>query len=124
ALGVALFAERLDDSVKSPEDISLAVGLTTLGLVSRVENLKVLNPFDSLANPRSSVAEAFKMLRTNLEVAQLNHRSHTLLVASSQPGDGKSTVAANIAVALAQSGKRVILVDANLPRPNLHTFFG
>src|SRR5205085_11151053 len=117
ALGVAFLAERFDDSVKSPEHISEAVGLTTLGLISQISDLKALNPFTTLANPRSSVTEAYKMLRTNIEFAQLSHRARTLLIVSSQPGEGKSTAAANIAAGLAQSGKRVILVDANLCGP-------
>lgn len=124
SVGAALFAERLDDSLKSPEDVSAAVGLTTLGLVSRVDDREALNPLANQANTKSSLAESFRILRTNLEFTQLSHSSRTLLVASSQAGEGKSTVAANMAAALAQSGKRVILVDANLSHPCLHEIFG
>lgn len=123
SLGVALIVERLDDSLKSPEDITGALKLTTLGIVTRTDDLAVLNPFASLANPRHSIVEAFRMLRTNLEFSQLDHQLRTLLVTSANQGDGKSTAAVNIAVSLAQNGKRVILVDTNLSAPSLHTYF-
>lgn len=74
-------------------------------------------------DPRSPVAEAFRTLRTNLQFAALDGPLKSILLTSAGPGEGKSTVAANLAIAVAQAGKRVILVDADLRRPRLHSLF-
>lgn len=74
----------------------------------------------TLTNPRSPAVEAFRSLRTNLEFSTLDTPLHTLLVTSVGPDEGKSTVAANLAVVLAQANKRVILVDADMRRPQQH----
>ena len=78
----------------------------------------------TLTNPRSPVSEAYRTLRTNLEFFSLDEPVRTLVVTSPGAKDGKSTVLANLAVALAQGGKRVILVDCDLRRPTQHTMFG
>jgi non-specific protein-tyrosine kinase len=78
----------------------------------------------TLTNPRSPVSEAYRTLRTNLEFFSLDEPVRTLVVTSPGAKDGKSTVLANLAVALAQGGKRVILVDCDLRRPTQHTLFG
>ncbi|NPV81507.1 MAG: CpsD/CapB family tyrosine-protein kinase [Firmicutes bacterium] len=74
-------------------------------------------------DPRSPVTEAFRTLRTNLQFASLDKPLKSLLLTSTGPGEGKSTVAANLSIAFAQSGKQVILVDADLRRPRLHSLF-
>lgn len=75
-------------------------------------------------HPKSPVAEAFRTLRTNLQFVDLKGPLKSLGVTSAVPGEGKSTVAANLAIAIAQAGKSVILVDADLRRPELHKLFG
>lgn len=75
-------------------------------------------------DPKSPVAEAFRTLRTNLQFSALDRELRTLLVTSPGPGEGKSMVIANLAVAIAQSGKSVILVDADLRKPVIHKRFG
>jgi capsular exopolysaccharide synthesis family protein len=70
------------------------------------------------------VAEAYRLVRTNLEFASIDHPLKTLLVTSANPREGKSTTAANLATVLAQGGKRVILIDADLRKPNQHRIFG
>ena len=70
--------------------------------------------------PTSGFAEAFRQIRANLQFATAAHPGGLLVVSSAEPGEGKSTILANLAVALAQSGKRVVLVDADLRRPTLH----
>jgi non-specific protein-tyrosine kinase len=77
----------------------------------------------TLTDPRSPVSEAYRTLRTNLSFYSLDHPIRTLVVTSSAPGEGKSTTIANLAVTLAQSGRRTILVDCDLRRPSLHTLF-
>jgi len=78
----------------------------------------------TLINPRSPAAEAYRTLRTNLTFAALDKPIETLVVTSAAPGEGKSTVLANLAVTMAQGGRRTILVDADLRRPGLHEIFG
>jgi non-specific protein-tyrosine kinase len=78
----------------------------------------------TLTDPRSAAAEAYRTLRTNLEFSSLDEPLHTLLVTSSAPTDEKSVAAANLAVAMADGDRPVILVDADLRRPSLHTLFG
>ena len=78
----------------------------------------------TLTDPRSPAAEAYHTLRTNLTFAALDKPIETLVVTSIAPGEGKSTVLANLAVTLAQGERRTILVDADLRRPDLHEIFG
>jgi len=78
----------------------------------------------TLTDPTSPAAEAYRTLRINLEFASLDEPLRTLLVTSSGPGEGKSTALANLAVAMSDSDRAVILVDADLRRPNQHELFG
>lgn len=82
------------------------------------------NTLITISNPRSPIAEAYRTLRTNLEFSNLDKALRSLLVTSASAEEGKSTTLANLAVTIAQSGKRVILVDADLRRPTLHQIFG
>lgn len=75
-------------------------------------------------DPKSPVAEAFRTLRTNLQFSALDRELRTLLVTSAGPGEGKSTITLNLAIAITQSGKEVILVDADLRKPMIHKLFG
>ncbi len=115
--------EYLDDTLKTAEQISQVLGLPVIGYIAEIEHGKQATPYVS-ENPRSPISEAFRSLRTNLEFAGVDKPIKTLLVVSVHPSEGKSTVAANLAVSLAQSGKHVILMDADLRRPHIHTFFG
>ncbi|NJN98156.1 MAG: CpsD/CapB family tyrosine-protein kinase [Anaerolineales bacterium] len=78
----------------------------------------------TLTDPRSAAAEAYRTLRTNLEFAGVDHQLHTLLVTSAAPTEGKSAAVANLAVAMADGDRPVILVDADLRKPAQHTLFG
>ncbi|KAB8144904.1 CpsD/CapB family tyrosine-protein kinase [Chloroflexia bacterium SDU3-3] len=82
------------------------------------------NQLITLRDPRSQAAEAYRTLRTNIQFSSLDRQITTLLATSTSPDEGKSTTVANLAVAMAQSEQRVILVDCDLRRPSLHTLFG
>lgn len=77
----------------------------------------------TLTNPRSPVSEAYRTLRTNLSFYSLDNPLRSLVVTSAAPDEGKSTTVANLAVTMAQSGRKTILVDCDLRRPSLHTLF-
>jgi non-specific protein-tyrosine kinase len=77
----------------------------------------------TLSNPRSPISEAFRTLRTNLEFSSLDKPIGSMVVTSAAPEEGKSTTLANLAVTIAQAGKRVIVVDCDLRRPSLHRVF-
>jgi non-specific protein-tyrosine kinase len=77
----------------------------------------------TLIDPRSPISEAYRTLRTNLSFYSLDNPIRTLVVTSPAVGEGKSTTVANLAVTLAQSGRRTILVDCDLRRPSLHELF-
>jgi protein-tyrosine kinase len=78
----------------------------------------------TVSEPRSPVSEAYRTLRTNLDFASLDQTLGTLLVTSAGVGEGKSTTLANLAIVSAQTGRRVVLVDADLRRPTMHHVFG
>ena len=123
AAGAAYLLEYLDDTLKNPEDVQKALGLTTLGAVPVIKSdgkgeLAVLN------SGQSPASEAYRVLRTNLQFAAVEHPLNVLMVTSPAPSEGKSLTAANLAVALAQGGRRVILVDSDLHRPRMHRIFG
>ncbi len=78
----------------------------------------------TLTNPRSPASEAYRTLRTNLLFSSLSKPIHTLVVTSPAPEEGKSTALANLAVTMAQSGRKTIIVDCDLRRPSQHTLWG
>lgn len=77
----------------------------------------------SFSSPKSVVAEQFRSIRTNIEFSQLDKKIKSLLVSSSIPAEGKSTVSANLAYVMGQNEKRVLIVDADLRKPNVHRTF-
>jgi non-specific protein-tyrosine kinase len=125
AAGAAYLLDYLDDTLKNPDDIRKVTALITLGAVPQIEATE--QPDDeliALKEGHSAGAEAFRVLRTNLQFAGIDRPLRTLLVSSPSPNEGKSLTAANLAVAFAQIGRQVIAVDADLHHPRLHRLFG
>ena len=119
--GYIVLNEALDNSIKNADDIERISGLSTIGQIpemkiqqSRETGLLV----DIL--PFSPISEAFRNLRTNIEFSAVDHPIKTILVTSPDPDSGKTTIAANLAVIFTKKGKRVILLDADLRRPQVH----
>ena len=112
ALGIALLAESLDDRLRDPRRVVASTGVPTIGIVPRAETPQNLRrPSD-----RRSV-DRFRLLASSLPHPRRPASPRTLLIASAGEGEGKSTIAANLAIVLAQAGERVILVDADFDRP-------
>jgi polysaccharide biosynthesis transport protein len=125
-VGVAFLAEQLDDRIKDPEAVQEVAGLSTLGTIAWMTSSRGRKEFYLLAGllfPRSGFAEAYRTLRTNIEFASVDAPARTLLVTSSAPGEGKTVTASNLAIVFAQSGRRVILVDADLRKPGVDVMF-
>jgi capsular exopolysaccharide synthesis family protein len=124
-IGLALALEALDTRVRSVAEIGEYLKIPQIGNVSPPP--KKLLKDDQLvmtAQPRGAQAEEFRVLRTNLEfVALAADEIKTVLITSAIEQEGKSTVAGNLAVALARGGKRICLVDLDLRRPYIHRFF-
>lgn len=119
---LALLQEFLDDRINTLEDADRLLGLPSLGRVpSLTGDQALLLPQMNGANPAS---ESYRILRTNIHFASIDNPLKTLLVASSSPGEGKTTTAVNLAFAMAMDGKKVILMDSDLRRPTIHKMLG
>jgi succinoglycan biosynthesis transport protein ExoP len=121
-LGLALLREFLDRSIKTPEELELATDTPVVGTIPPFKAMK--NPIPVAEQPRTPAAEAFRKLRTNFSFLGVDRESVCCVVTSPCPGDGKSTVTANLGIAMAQAGQRVVLVDADLRKPSLHRVMG
>jgi non-specific protein-tyrosine kinase len=119
--GVILLIEVLDDTIKGPDDVIHGLGLTVLGIIP--DYAATEGELVTRVSPRSSVAEAYRSLRTNIQFATVDKRQNTLLVTSPSPSEGKTNLASNLGVVLAQGGHSVVLIDSDLRRPRLHQVF-
>jgi succinoglycan biosynthesis transport protein ExoP len=120
ALGIAFFLEYVDGRIKSPQEITEALGLPCLGMIPAVSPVQGKHdPLLTGAAPHMFV-EAAKAVRTNLLFSSADESSKTVVVTSTGPGEGKTVVAANLAIALAQAGQRVLVMDCDMRRPRLH----
>jgi capsular exopolysaccharide synthesis family protein len=123
-LGLAFLLEYLDNTIKSTEEAEKAYGAPVLGYIpaERFEKGEQRR-LTIVQHPGSPAAEAYRVLRNSLDFVNFEHDIKTLLIASSAPGEGKSTVAANLAAALAQAGAKVVLVNSDFRRPVTDQFF-
>jgi polysaccharide biosynthesis transport protein len=138
-IGLAVFREYLDNTVKSPDDIESLTGLPSLAVVPSLpssnghhgrlvrfareasartaEAVKI--ELLSYAQPKSQISEAFRALRTSLLLSQAEHPPQVILVTSALPREGKTTAAVNLGVTLAQLGDRTLLLDSDLRKPGI-----
>lgn len=123
ALGAAFLLDYLDDTLKTPDDIRSATDLSTLGAITRIDADKTEDVLVTATLPKSPTAEAYRILRTNIQFSSLDNPPRTLLITSSNPSEGKSTTLANLAVVMAQQGQRVVVLDTDLRRPTQHRVF-
>jgi exopolysaccharide transport family protein len=122
-IGLAFFFQYLDNRVKTPEEIETHLGLPSLGLIPALRAKDGhINPLINNGVP-ANFAEAFRALRTNILFSTSEAGSRAIVVTSTAPGEGKTTVAGNLAVGMAQAGQRVLLIDADMRRPRAHEVF-
>jgi succinoglycan biosynthesis transport protein ExoP len=122
-VGLSFLREQLDDRIRNRDDVARATGLPVLVDLPRVETTTAGLP-DAIAKPHGPMAEASRTLRTSLAFLGIDSPIRRILVTSPGPGDGKSTVAANLAAVYAQAGQTTILVSGDLRRPTLERIFG
>jgi succinoglycan biosynthesis transport protein ExoP len=127
ALGVVFLRELLDTSIRSPRDITRVGSINLLGMVPHEDDdpqsAGARLPVVIFEAPHSMMAEQLRQVRTRLQHSSSLDTMRTILVTSPSPGDGKSTIACNLASGLALNGRRILLVDANFRRPELHRVF-
>ena len=119
--GLAVLRDRLDNTVK---DQRVLEGIAGAGLIANIplDKERPGQPAITFADNRSASAEAFREVRTNLQFLEVDDPPRVLLVTSSLPNEGKTTTAINIALALAEAGHKVVLVDGDLRRPRVATY--
>jgi len=139
---LALVAEGLDTSIGTIEDVESYLQIPVLGVIPHINRdavrgmlaaanphlpLESLDSYSSLVaqfDPKSPVAESYRSLRTNLEFTKLASPARSFLITSSTLEEGKSTTVANLGLALAQGGKRTLIVESDLRRPSIYSYFG
>jgi polysaccharide biosynthesis transport protein len=124
-IGLAILFEHADNTIKNPDDVR-RLDLPFLAMVPSVSQGSGTLPSKALAlrNPDGHLAEAYRVLRTNLIFSMPADKGRVVIVSSANPGEGKTTTAANLAAALSMNGAKVLVLDADLRRPTLHQHLG
>lgn len=130
ATGFVFMIEVLDNRSRTPNDLKNILDVPLLGAISVIPK-KGRTPrtgipdeiLIALREPRNPLTEAYRGIRTNLQFASIDMGLRTLMVTSAVPGEGKSTTAANLAIVMAQAGYSVVLIDADMRKPNIHKLF-
>lgn len=139
SIGLAMVIEFNDTSIRSIEDVNEYIGLEVIGTIPRmrfgrprggrrrratyvstVDEEQIDSCIVTQHDPKSPISEAYRTLRTNFQFATIKLKPKTVMVTSAVPGEGKTTTAVNLAVTMADRGMRVLIVDTDLRRPNVH----
>ena len=123
--GVIFLIEYLNDTIQLPEQVEAICNYPIVGVIAEIPK-EYRNKVMMHEKPRSPLVESFRILRTNIELIQQSENNDeicTILVVSPNPGDGKSTVSTNLATAYSQQGRKTLLIDTDLRKPNVHNLF-
>lgn len=141
SIGLVFLLDHLDNTIKTVDDVSRYVRLPALGVIPSIgaqgrrlslgskqektasASVGILSPKDAYKSA-GSIAEAYRMLRTSILLSAAGQPPKTILVTSSQPGEGKTTTTINTSICLSQLGATVLLIDADMRRPRVHKIFG
>jgi capsular exopolysaccharide synthesis family protein len=122
AVGLAFFMDYIDNRLKNPDELRHYLGVSFLGLVPALREGDVKDGQPPLLTSKvpHNYAEAIRRVRTAVQFSTAEEGCRTVLVTSTQPTEGKTLIAANLAIALAQAGQRVLLIDADMRKPRQH----
>lgn len=120
---LALFIEYMDDTLKTSDDVNKFIGLPYLNFIPHIKVKKSEHGMIA-ADPKSIAAESYRTIRTGIMLLTAETPPRVMLVTSSVPHEGKTTTTANLAMVLAQMGEKVLVIDADMRRHNIHKFFG
>jgi capsular exopolysaccharide synthesis family protein len=125
-IGLAFLRETLDDNIKSREEMERRLGAPVIAAVPRQKGWRKAGEAQLVvrSDPKNPVSEAYRTLGTNIQYLSSRQKLQIIMITSAMGSEGKTTTAANLSVVLAQSGRRVILVSADLRRSRVHSFFG
>lgn len=123
-IAVAVWLDSIDTRMRNAADVEKLLELPVMGLTPRLTGRDGTLPKLTHMYPLSAMAESYRILRTNILFELRDNPFKTLMVATGRPGQGATTTICNLAIALAQIGKKIILIDADMRRPSLHNFFG
>lgn len=124
AVAGAFLIEFLDDTIKTPDELSRLAPLPVLASIAPIEGENAGDRLVVANEPLSTISEAFRVMRTNIQFAFVDRRLRSFSVTSAGPSEGKSVVLANLATSIAQSGAKVVVIDSDLRRPTTHKIFG
>lgn len=116
---LVFFIEYMDNTIKTTSEVDKYLGYPVIGMIPKSKDTELINH----SNLKSLASEAYRTLRTNIQFSNIDRNIKSLVITSSGPNEGKSTVISNLAIAIGHSDKKVLLVDADLRKPRIHQIF-